>query len=185
MLQTIIAPNAGHQMVYHFADGAAVWGQAIMPSIAHFLQTNRDIAIDYSRIGAGIVFEALPGTAMFPHVIDAKRLRLHAEAEAFRHAIGRPDASVEATLRCRLGNECVLKLWGRVCAEEPLAHDKTSAFAEQGTDSTTVPVVFTVTFWEISRAAEATMRTMATDIAEKNNRIRELELKVAASMCSQ
>lgn len=184
MLQTIACPNVGHSIVHHFGEGAAVWGQAITPSIAHLVQAHRELAIDYSRVRPGIVFEIDKGIATLPHVIDASTFRLHAEASAFRHAAGRPGAVVEAVITCDVGAECTLKLWGRVMTEDPAQGWELSRHVDRE-DAATIPVIFAVSFWEVSRATDARIEQMIRESAEKDRKIRELESKVALSMSSQ
>ncbi|PKA39926.1 hypothetical protein N2599_29290 (plasmid) [Rhizobium sullae] len=184
MLQSITCPNIGHAIVHHFGEGAAVWGQAITPSIAHLVQAHRELAIDYSRIRPGIVFETVSSVAMLPHVIDGSTFRIHVESTAFRRTVVRREAAVEAFVRCDTGAGCTLKLWGRVATESPSQQSDQLAAIDDRT-AATVPVIFTVTFWEISRAPDARMEQMIKEVSEKDRKIRELELKVALSMCSQ
>lgn len=182
MLHSIVAPNMGHPVVHHFGEGAAVWGQAVTPSVAHLVQTCRDIAIDYSRVGPGIVFEVVSGPATLPHVVDASTFRFHAEATAFRTAAGRPNSTIDVVLRCEVGDECSMKLWGRVSAENPALLWDRPFRRGQGI---TIPVLFTLSFWEISRTPDARMHRLIKDATEKDRRIRELEAQVALSMCAQ
>jgi hypothetical protein len=182
MLHSIVAPNVGHPIVHHFGEGAAVWGQAITPSVAHLVQGHREIVIDYSLVGPGIVFAVSSSVAMLPHILDTATFRLHADAAAFRHAANRPDASVDAVVRCEVGDDCVLKLWGRATAEDAILPWNQTVRTDR---DATVPVLFKVSFWEISRLADARMRSMIKDAAEKDTRICELEARVALSACSQ
>ncbi|WP_107676102.1 hypothetical protein [Agrobacterium sp. LAD9] len=184
MLQSITCPNIGHAIVHHFGEGAAVWGQTITPSIAHLVQAQRELAIDYSRIRPGIVFETVSSVAMLPHVIDGSTFRVHVESTAFHRTVGRRDAAVEAFVRCDAGAESTLKLWGRVATESPSQQSDQLATIDDKAVAT-VPVIFTVTLWEISRAPDARMEQMIREISEKDRKIRELEGKVALSMCSQ
>ncbi|WP_105402502.1 hypothetical protein [Neorhizobium sp. T7_12] len=184
MLQSITCPNIGHAIVHHFGEGAAIWGQAITPSIAHLVQTQRALAIDFSRIRHGIVFETVSSVAMLPHVIDGSTFRIHVESTAFRRTIVRREAAVEAFVRCDTGAGCTLNIWGRVATESPSQQSDQLAAIEDKT-AATVPVIFTVTFWEISRAPNARMEQMIRQVSEKDRKIRELELKLALSMCSQ
>jgi len=170
----------GHSIVHHFREGAAVWGQVITPSVAHLIQSHRELPIDFSRIRPGIVFEVETGFGMLPHVIDASTLRLHVGAAAFRHAAGRPEATVEAVTRLDVGGECSLKVWGRATAEEPLRRDPSGSHNL----ASTVPVIFTVTFWEISRASDARFDQLLRESAEKDGEIQQLRAKVALAMCS-
>ncbi|MBY5865354.1 hypothetical protein [Rhizobium leguminosarum] len=180
MLQSITCPNIGHDIVHHFGEGAAVWGQTITPSIAHLVQAQRELAIDYSRIRPGIVFETVSSVAMLPHVIDGSTFRAHVESTAFRRTVVRREAAVEAFIRCDAGAECTLKLWGRVASQR-----SDHLLATDDKDAATVPVIFTVAFWEISRAPDTRMEQMIREASEKDRKIRELEGKAALSMCSQ
>lgn len=184
MLQSITCPNIGHAIVHHFGEGAAVWGRAITPSIAHLVQFHRELAIDYSRIRPGIVFETVSSVAMLPHVIDGSTFRFHVESTAFRRAAGRCEAAMEASIRCDAGVDCTLKLWGYVAAESPSEQSERPATIDEKAFAT-VSVIFTVAFWEISRAPSTRMEQMIKEASEKDRRIRELELKAAFSMCSQ
>ncbi|SCB49886.1 hypothetical protein GA0061101_13160 [Rhizobium lusitanum] len=182
MQHSVVCPSIGHSIVHHFGEGAAVWGQAITPSIAHLVQVHRELAIDYSQIRPGIVFDTVPSIAMLPHVIDTSTFRLHADAAVFRHTAGRSGTAMEAVLRCDAGGECSLKLWGRVVAEDGV--QQPDQLSPTGGGST-LPVLFTVAFWEISRATDARMQSMITESAEKDRKIRELEATIALAMCSQ
>ncbi|MBB3166292.1 hypothetical protein FHS25_006809 [Rhizobium laguerreae] len=182
MQHSVVCPNIGHSIVHHFGEGAAVWGQAITPSIAHLVQGHRELAIDYAQIRPGIVFETVPSIAMLPHVIDISTFRIHVDTAVFRHTAGRSGAAIEAILRCDAGAECSLKLWGRVVVEDGASLPDQLSRADR---SSTLPVLFTVAFWEISRASDARMRSMARVSAEKDGRIQELEMKLALTMCSQ
>jgi hypothetical protein len=181
MQHSIVCPNIGHSIVHHFGDGAAVWGRAITPSIAHLVQAHRELSINYSRIRPGIVFESVSSVAKLPHVLDSSTFRIHAEASFFRQTAGRPAAVIEAVIHCDVGGECTLKLWGRVTADGPAPQDQ-PARNDRGC---TLPVIFTVTFWEISRDADPRMQDMINQSAEKDRKIRELEAIVALAMCSQ
>jgi hypothetical protein len=183
MLQSITCPNTGQAVVGHFGKSAAVWGRTITPSIAHLVQTQRELAIDYSRIHSGIVLENASSVAMLPHVIDESTFRIHAESMAFHPFVATREAA-EAFVSCDAGAECTLKLWGCVATESPLQQSNQLADIYDKT-ATTIPVIFTVTFWEISRSADIRMEQMIREGAEKDCKIRELELKVALSMCSQ
>jgi hypothetical protein len=121
---------------------------------------------------------------MLPHVIDGSTFRIHVESTAFRRTVVRREAALEAFIRCDAGAECTLKLWGRVATESPSQQSDRLAAIDDKT-ATTMPVIFTVTFWEISRASDARMEQMIGQVSEKDRKIRELELKVALSMCSQ
>ena len=182
MQHSVVCPNIGHSIVHHFREGAAVWGQAITPSIAHLVQARSELALDYSRIRPGIVFETVPSIAVLPHVINASTFRIHADANVFRHIAGHSGAAIEATLHCDAGAECLLKLWGRVEAEDG---DARQDRLPNGNGNATVAVLFTVSFWEISRAAGPRMQTMIRESENKDRKIRELELKVALAVCSQ
>jgi hypothetical protein len=184
MLQTVVCPNIGHSIVHHFDEGAAVWGQAITPSIAHLVQAHREVAIDYTRTRPGIVFEVNRGVAMLPHVTGPSTFRLHAEAAAFRHAAGRPATAVEVAVHCEVSAGCALKLWGRVTAEDPAQHWGASGRPHHNI-AATIPVIFVVTFWEISRAADTCVDQLMRETAEKDRRIEELESKIALVMCAQ
>lgn len=178
MLHAIATPNVGRPIVHHLQDGAAVWGQRITPSVAHIIQIQKELAIGYSRVAPGIVFECVAGTVLMPHVIDPSRLRLHADAAVFRRACGGCASSIDAVLHCDVGVNCRLKLWGAVIAAEIAA----SVSLQSGDCSITLPVVFTVTFWEIAHSSQSQMSGVDT---EKDERINLLESKVALSMCSQ
>lgn len=184
MLQTVVCPNIGHSIVHHFGEGAAVWGQAITPSIAHLVQAHSEVAIDYSRVRPGIIFEINRGIAKLPHVISSSTFRLHAEAAAFRHATGRQEAAVDVVVHCEVGANCTLKLWGRVTAEDPAQHWGAPGRAHHDT-AATIPVIFVVTFWEICRALDTRVDQLVRESAEKDRRIGELESKLALAMCAQ
>ncbi|MCX8279267.1 hypothetical protein OSJ77_03640 [Phyllobacterium sp. 0TCS1.6C] len=178
MLQSAISPNIGHAIVHHFGEGAAVWGRALTPSIAHAIQGSRTLTIDYSLVHPDTAFETVSSGAMLPHVINDSKFRVHVESSAFRRCAGRHGALTEALVRCDAGAECILKLWGTVVAESsPQQSD--DEFAD------TVPVIFAVTFWEISLARDLRMEQMLMELSERDKKIRELELKVALSMCSE
>lgn len=179
MLHTVTCPTMGHSILHHFAEGAAVWGNVITPSVAHVIQSHRELAIGYSRVRPGIVFETVDAIAMQPHVIDVSTLRLHVEASALRHAAGRPDPAVEAVIKCSAGTDCTLRLWGRI---KPEASAPSCGKARSAPVS--IPAIFTAAFWEISADDARTGRTMS-DIAGKDRKIRALEARVALSMCSQ
>jgi hypothetical protein len=181
MQHSIVCPNIGHSIVHHFGEGATVWGQAITPSIAHLVQAHRELSINYSRIRPGIVFESVSSVAKLPHILDTSAFRIHAEASFFRQSAGRPAAAIEAVIHCDVGGECTLKLWGRVTAEDSATQDQPARNDRGGT----LPVIFTVTFWEISRDADPRMQNMINQSAEKDRKIKELEAKVALAMCSQ
>ncbi|RKD35940.1 hypothetical protein BJ928_12719 [Rhizobium sp. WW_1] len=184
MLHAIVCPNVGHAIVHHFGAGAAVWGQSITPSVAHLLRERHELEIDYSRIRPGIVFEAVRGLVTSPSVSNASTIRLRAEAPAFRHAVGRPHTPIESMLHCDLGIDSALRLWGSVKAD-----DQPQAAQQPGgancDSATTLPIVFTVTFWEIRRSGDARIDRLMSEAAEKDRRIRELEAKVALAMCAQ
>ncbi|TXH85548.1 MAG: hypothetical protein E6Q77_00100 [Rhizobium sp.] len=182
MLQTIVAPNAGHPVVYNLAEGASVWGHVITPSIAHLIQLDREIAVDYSRVGAGVAFQSVSGTAMLPHVVDEKTVRLQAETTAFRDAAGNPQTGTDSILHVRASDDCTLKLWGQVAPEDPLLRGDHPIRADQGE---TIPVTFTLSFWEISRMPDARMTALLHAAAEKDRKIGKLEAQVALAMCSQ
>ncbi|MGO8550108.1 hypothetical protein ACC732_36535, partial [Rhizobium ruizarguesonis] len=78
-------------------EGAAVWGQAITPSIAHLVQVHRELSIDYAQIRPGIVFETVPSIAMLPHVIDTSTFRIHVDAAVFRHTASAIEAVERAS----------------------------------------------------------------------------------------
>jgi len=181
MLHSVVCPSMGHSIIHHFGEGAAVWGQMITPSIAHLIQSHRELPIDFSRVRPGIVFEVETGAAMLPHVIDASTLRLHVGTAAFRHAAGRADATVEAVARIDVGGDCTLKVWGRATAEEP-SRQKQSRTRDL---TSTTPIIFNVTFWEISRANDARFDQLLCESAEKDREIQQLRAKVALAMCSQ
>lgn len=184
MLQTVVCPNIGHSMVHHFGEGAAVWGQAITPSIAHLVQARHEVAIDYSRVRPGIVFEINRGVAILPHVTGFSTFRLHAEIAAFRHAAGRPTATVDVVVHCEAGAGCTLKLWGHVSAEDPAQQWEASGRTNRDITAT-IPVILAVTFWELSRAVDTRIDQLMRESAEKDRRIGELELKVALAMSAQ
>lgn len=181
MLHSVVCPSVGHAIVHHFGEGAAVWGQVITPSIAHLLQSERDFPIDFSRVRPGIVFEVETARALLPHVIDASTLRVHVGTTAYRHAAGRADGTVEAVVRIDVGGDCTLKVWGRATAENPAPQEPASI----SNPASTTPIVFKVTFWEISRANDARFDQLLRETAEKDREIRELRAQVALAMCSQ
>lgn len=182
MLQTIIAPNAGHPVVHHLAEGASVWGQAITASIAHLIQLSHEIDIDYSRIGAGIVFQRVPGMAMLPHVLSEKAVRLQVETAAFRKVTGNLRTGTDAIAYVGIGDGCTLKLWGHIAVEgSSLPLD----LAGRGDRGMTTPAVFALSFWEVSRTSDVRSSTLLHDVAEKDRKIRELEAVVALATCSQ
>ncbi len=181
MLHSIVCPSMGHSIIHHFAEGAAVWGQVITPSIAHLIQSQRELSIDFSRVRPGIVFEAETGVAMLPHVIDASTLRLHIGTTAFRNAAGRPDATIEVVVRIDVGGDCTLKIWGRATAENPLRQEQSRAHDT----APTIPVIFNVTFWEISRASDSNFDHLRRESAEKDREIQRLRAQIALAMCSQ
>lgn len=181
MQHSIVCPNIGHSIVHHFGEGATVWGQAITPSVAHLVQSHRELSINYSRIRPGIVFESVASVAKLPHVLDASAFRIHAESSFFRQTAGRPAGAIEAVIKCDVGGECTLKLWGRVTVEGSAWQDQ-PARNDRGS---TLPVIFTVTFWEISREAGSQMQDLINQSAKKDRKIHELEAKVALAMCSQ
>ena len=181
MLHSVVCPSMGHAIVHHFGDGAAVWGQVITPSIAHLLQSERNFPIDFSRVRPGIVFEVETARALLPHVIDASTLRVHAGTTAYRRAAGRADATVEAVIRVDVGGDCTLKVWGRATAESPAPQETASI----SNPASTTPMIFKVTFWEISRANDARFDQLLRESAEKDREIRELRAQVALAMCSQ
>ncbi|MDL2409118.1 hypothetical protein PY650_26475 [Rhizobium calliandrae] len=181
MLHSIVCPSMGHSIIHHFAEGAAVWGQVITPSVAHLIQSQRELPIDFSRVRPGIVFEAETGVAMLPHVIDATALRLHVGADAFFHAAGRSGAAIEAVARIVVGGDCTLKVWGRATAEDPLRQKQLRARDK----ASTIPVIFNVTFWEISRASDGSFDQLRRASAEKDREIHRLRSQVALAMCSQ
>lgn len=178
MLHAIATPNVGRYIVHHLQEGAAVWGQRITPSVAHIIQIHKELGIGYSRVAPGIVFESVTGTVLMPHVIDQSRLRLHADAAVFRRARGGCAGNIDAVLHCDVGVDCRLKLWGTVTAEETAV----VVSAQTGDCGITVPVAFTVTFWEIAHSLQSQMQGVDT---EKDQRIKVLESRVAMSMCSQ
>lgn len=181
MLHSVVCPSMGHAIVHHFGDGAAVWGQVITPSIAHLLQSESELPIDFSRVRPGIVFEVERAGALLPHVIDVSTLRVHVGTTAFRHAAGRADATVEAVIRVDIDGDCTLKVWGRATAESP-APQEPAGLREP---ASTTPVVFKVTFWEISRANDARFDQLLLEAAEKDREIQELRAQVALAMSSQ
>lgn len=184
MLQTIVCPNVGHSIIHHFGEGAGVWGQAITPSVAYLVQRHRELAIEYLRVRPGIVFEIDKSLALSPHVIDSSAFRLHVETVAFRHATGRSGLAIDAMIGIDIGADCSLKLWGRV-SMEAAAQGSESLTGADDEAGRTIPIIFTVTFWEIARATDARLREMERVSAEKDRKIRELESKVAMSNCSQ
>jgi hypothetical protein len=121
---------------------------------------------------------------MLPHVTGPSTFRLHAEAAAFRHAAGRPATAVEVAVHCEVSAGCALKLWGRVTAEDPAQHWGASGRPHHNI-AATIPVIFVVTFWEISRAADTCVDQLMRETAEKDRRIEELESKIALVMCAQ
>ncbi|TCR79578.1 hypothetical protein [Rhizobium sp. BK376] len=181
MLHSIVCPSMGHSIIHPFAEGAAVWGQVITPSIAHLIQSQRELPIDFSRVRPGIVFEVETGVAMLPHVIDASTLRLHVETSAFRHGTARPDASVEAVVRIDVGGDCTLKVWGKARAEEPTQREQ----SRNRNLTSTTPVILAITFWEISRAPDARFDHLLRESAKNDREIRQLRSQVALAMCSQ
>jgi len=181
MLYSLVCPSMGHAIVHHFGEGAAVWGQAITPSIAHLIQSQRELPIDFSRVRPGIVFEAETGAAMLPHVIDASTLRLHVGTGVFRHAAARADARVDAVVRIDVGGDCTLKVWGRATAEELPKQEQ----SRNHDAASTTPIMFNVTFWEISRANDARFDQLLRESAEKDREIRQLRAQVSLAMCSQ
>lgn len=181
MLHSIVCPSMGHSIIHHFGEGAAVWGQVITPSIAHLIQSQRELPIDFSRVRPGIVFEAETGVAMLPHVIDVSALRLHVGVATFRHAAGRSGAAIDAVVRVDVGGDCTLKVWGRATAEDPLRQEQ---FGARDTASA-IPVIFNVTFWEISRASDNSSDELRRSSAEKDREIQRLRSQVALAMCSQ
>lgn len=181
MMHSIVCPSMGHAIVHHFGEGAAAWGQVITPSIAHLVQSQREIPIYFSRVRPGIVFEVETGIAMLPHVMDASTLRLHIGTTAFRHATGRPDATVETFIRLNVDSDCTLKFWGRASAEGPTGQEP-SGKPEM---ASTVPVVFSVTFWEISRADDARFDQLQRESTAKDQEIQQLRAQVVLAMCSQ
>jgi len=181
MLHSIVCPSMGHSIIHHFGEGAAVWGQVITPSIAHLIQSQRELSVDFSRVRPGIVFEAETGIAMLPHVIDASALRLHVGAVAFRHAAGRSSAAIDAVVRIDVGGDCTLKVWGRATAEDQLRLEQFGARDA----ASTIPVIFNLTFWEISRASDSSFDELRRDSADKDREIQQLRSQVALAMCSQ
>jgi len=181
MLHSVVCPSMGHAIVHHFGEGAAVWGQVITPSIAHLLQSERELPIDFSRVRPGIVFEVETAGAMLPHVIDASTLRVHVGTTAYRHAAGRADVPVEAVIRVDVGGDCMLKVWGRATAANPSPQEP----AGIPNSASTTPIVFKVTFWEISRLIDARVDQLLRDSADKDREIQQLRTQVALAMCSQ
>lgn len=174
MLQTIIAPNVGHPLVYHFCEGAAVWGSCFTPSIAHFVQSAQTIEVEYSRTGAGVLFQHVVGQGSFAHVIDEQSLRLQIEGKPFRNAAGGSQGGTEARLVHHIGSDCWLKLWGHVSA---------GGLSADVSDTDIISIFFRLAFWEIGRPVHDDV--VPQQIAERDKRIRELEAKVALSMSSQ
>jgi hypothetical protein len=183
VLHSFACPDIGHSIAHHFGEGAAVWGQTLTPSIAHLLQAHNELTIDYARVGPGIVFSADKGSVMLPYVLDTASFRLHAETSAFRHAAGHPSATVEAAIAFDVGAGCTLKIWGRVAMEASARDWKPASMTNESTH--TVPVIFALAFWEISKGADARMAQIIRESAEKDRKIRELESRVALAMCSQ
>jgi hypothetical protein len=181
MLHSVVCPSMGHAIIHHFGEGAAVWGQVITPSIAHLLQSERELRIDFSQVRPGIVFEVETAGALLPHVIDASTLRVHVGTTAYRHAAGRADATVEAVVRIDVGGDCTLKVWGRAMAENPSPQEPASIH----NPASTTPMIFKVTFWEISRANDARFDQLLRESAEKDREIQRLRAQVALAMCSQ
>lgn len=184
MLQTIVCPNVGHSIVHHFDEGAAAWGRALTPSIAHLLQCQLELSIDYTRVRPGIVFDTHKGGASLPHIIDTSTFRLEADIGAFRHAVGQPGASVDASITIDVGPDCLLKFWGSVALAVPIASWNRAMIGDGGA-AQTIPVHFTLAFWEISHALDSRHERIMRKVAEKDQRIRELEDRLAMSMCSQ
>ncbi|MCY1666685.1 hypothetical protein [Rhizobium sp. SL86] len=181
MLHSIACPGMGPEIVHHFAEGAAVWGQVITPSIAHLIQSHRALPIDFSRVRPGIVFEIETSTATLPHVIDASTMRMQMAASAFRHAAGRADATVDAVARIDLGGDCTLKVWGRVTAETQCSPEQT---CNRDLPSTT-SIIFKVTFWEIARASDLRRDQLLREAAEKDLEIQKLRTQAVLARCSQ
>ncbi|KAA1177173.1 hypothetical protein FP026_25055 [Rhizobium tropici] len=181
MLHSIVCPSIGHSIIHHFGEGAAVWGQVITPSIAHLIQSQRELPIDFSRVRPGIVFEVETAAAMLPHVIDASTLRLHVGATPFRHTAGRPYATIESVVRIDVGGDCTLKVWGRATAEDRLLQEQ----SRTRDAASTIPVIFTVTFWEISRASDSSFDQLRRESADKDREIQRLRSQVTLAMCSQ
>ncbi|MFK0166583.1 hypothetical protein [Rhizobium sp. NPDC090279] len=182
MLHTIIAPNAGHPVVHHIGEGASVWGHAITASIAHLIQLNHEIELDYSLIGAGVVFQRTSGAAMLPHVLGENAVRLQVEKATFRRAAGNPQIGTGAIACVSIGDSCILKLWGHIAVDDSSMRWDHPMGSDRGI---TVPAIFTVSFWEVSRTAETRLSTLLRETAEKDRRIRDLEAIVALTVCSQ
>ncbi len=181
MLHSVVCPSMGHAIVHHFGEGAAVWGQVITPSVAHLIQSQRELPIDLSQVRPGIVFEVERAGALLPHVIDASTLRVHVGTTAFRRAAGRANATVEAVARIDVGGGCTLKVWGKATANEPSRQEQSRSYDP----AYTTPIIFTVTFWEISRANGDRFDQLLRESAEKDRVIRELQTQVALARCSQ
>lgn len=181
MLHSVVCPSIGHAIVHHFGEGAAVWGQLVTPSIAHLLQSERELTINFSRVRPGIVFEVETAGALLPHVIDASTLRVHVRTTAYRYAAGRAAAAVEAVVRIDVGGDCMLKIWGRATVENPSPQEPASISEA----ASTTPIIFKVTFWEISRANDARFDQLLRQSVEKDREIQQLRAQIALAMCSQ
>jgi hypothetical protein len=118
---------------------------------------------------------------LLPHVIDPSTLRVHVGTTAYRHAAGRLDATVEAVIRIDVGGDCALKIWGRATAENPAPQEPASI----PHPASTTPIIFKVTFWEISRANDARFDQLLRESVEKDREIQQLRAQVALAMCSQ
>lgn len=92
----------------------------------------------------------------------------HAESMAFHPFVATREAA-EAFVSYDTGAECTLKLWGCVATESPLQQSNQLADIYDKT-ATTIPVIFTVTFWEISRSADIRMEQMIRGGAEKDRK---------------
>lgn len=182
MLQTITAPNIGHPIVYHFSEGASAWGQAIGPSVAHLLQRDRRLLISYSRVGAGVTIQQVSGHARLGNIIDDRSVRLEVDAREFHQVHGSAQTRSDARISCDVEGDCKLNLWGHLIADRP---SQTSGSHLLPDESAETPAIFQVDFWEINRPGSDTISNLLADIAAKDRKIRELEAKVAFSMCSQ
>ena len=184
MMHALIAPNLGHPVVHHFGDGASVWGSAITPTVSHVVQNKGAVALEYTGIRPGIVFDAVSLPLSSLHVEDTSTIRLEADMAALRRAGLTEKLPLAALICIETENGCLLKMWGDLIAESSLASDRKSVASKDSTALALVP--FKVTFWEISGfTRDASTVELRRLVAEKDRRIRELEAKVALANCSQ
>jgi len=182
MLHSVVCPSAGHAIVHHFGEGAAVWGQLITPSIAHLLQSERELEIDFSLVRPGIVFEVERAGAFLSHIIDASTLRVDVGPSAYRHAAaGRASGTIEAVVHIEVGGDCILKVWGKATADNPTPQ-KLASIREPASATS---VTFNITFWEISRRKDARSDQLQRELVQKDGEIQELRAQVSLAMSSQ